>query len=35
MIRRGFLSTAERKELLPLARDGSAEHRITRRNLPV
>ena len=31
MIRRGFLSTAERKELLSLARDGSAEHRIARR----
>jgi transposase len=27
----GFLSTAERKELLSLARDGSAEHRIARR----
>ena len=31
MICRGFLSTAERKELLSLARDGSAEHRIARR----
>src|SRR5271169_462469 len=31
MTRRGFLSTAERKELLSLARDGSAEHRIARR----
>jgi transposase len=31
MIRRGFLSTAERKELLPVARDGSAAHRIARR----
>ena len=31
MIRRGFLNTAERKELLSLARDGSAEHRIARR----
>ena len=28
---RGFLNTAERKALLPLARDGSAEHRIARR----
>jgi transposase len=32
MIRRGFLSTAERKALLSLARDGSAEHRIARAN---
>ena len=31
MIRRNFLNTAERKELLSLARDGSAEHRIARR----
>ncbi len=31
MIRPGFLSTAERKELLSLARDGSAAHRIARR----
>ena len=31
IIPRGFLSTAERKELLSLARDGSAEHRIARR----
>jgi len=31
MICRGFLNTAERKELLSLARDGSAEHRIARR----
>jgi transposase len=31
MIRRGFLNTAERKALLSLARDGSAEHRIARR----
>jgi len=31
MIRRDFLNTAERKELLSLARDGSAEHRIARR----
>ena len=31
MIRRGFLNAAERKELLSLARDGSAEHRIARR----
>ena len=31
MIRRKFLSTAERKELLSLARDGSAAHRIARR----
>lgn len=31
MIRPGFLNTAERKELLSLARDGSAEHRIARR----
>src|SRR5271167_4324504 len=31
MTRRGFLSTAERKELLSLARDGSAEHRLARR----
>ncbi len=30
MIRGEFLSTAERKELLSLARDGSAEHRIAR-----
>ena len=31
MIRRNFLNAAERKELLALARDGSAEHRIARR----
>src|SRR5271166_7118680 len=31
MIRRNFLNTAERKQLLSLARDGSAEHRIARR----
>ncbi len=31
MIRRGFLNTAERKELLPVARNGSAAHRIARR----
>jgi transposase len=31
MIRRGFLSTAERKELISLARDGLAEHRLARR----
>jgi len=31
MIRREFLSATERKELLSLARDGSAEHRIARR----
>jgi transposase len=31
MIRRGFLSTAERKELLSLVRDGLAEHRVARR----
>ncbi len=31
MIRQGFLSTAERKELLSLARDGSAAHRFARR----
>jgi transposase len=31
LIRRGFLSTAERKELLSWARDGSAEHLIARR----
>ena len=31
MIRRGFLSAVERKELLSLARDGSAEHRLARR----
>jgi transposase len=31
MIRRSFLSTAERKELISLARDGSAEHRLARR----
>ena len=31
MICRGFLNTAERKELLSPARDGSAEHRIARR----
>ena len=31
MIRRDFLNTAERKELVSLARDGSAEHRIARR----
>ena len=31
MIRRGFLSAAERKELLSWARDGLAEHRLARR----
>jgi hypothetical protein len=31
MIRRGFLSAEERKELVWLARDGSAEHRVGRR----
>jgi transposase len=31
MIRRNFLNAAERKELLGLARDGSAEHRTARR----
>ena len=31
MIRRGFLSVEERKELVWLARDGSAEHRVGRR----
>lgn len=31
MIRRGFLSAAERKELLSLVRDGLAEHRVARR----
>ena len=31
MICRNFLNTVERKELLSLARDGSAEHRIARR----
>ncbi len=31
MIRQNFLNAAERKELLSLARDGSAEHRIARR----
>ena len=31
MICRGFLSTAERKELLSLARDGLAGHRLARR----
>jgi transposase len=31
MIRRDFLNTAERKELVSLARDGSEEHRIARR----
>jgi transposase len=31
MIRGGFLNTAERKELLPVARNGSAAHRIARR----
>ena len=31
MICRNFLNAAERKELLALARDGSAEHRIARR----
>ncbi len=31
MIRRGFLSSEERKELARLARDGSAEHRVGRR----
>ena len=30
MIRRGFLSVEERKELVWLARDGSAEHRVAR-----
>lgn len=31
MIRHGFLSAAERKKLVSLARDGSAEHRFARR----
>ena len=31
MIRRGFLNTEERKELVWLTRDGSAEHRVGRR----
>jgi transposase len=31
MFRRGFLSNAERQELLALARDGLAEHRLARR----
>ena len=31
MIRRGFLSAAEREELIALARDGSAAHRLARR----
>jgi transposase len=31
MIRRGFLSAAERKELVSLTRDGLAEHRLARR----
>lgn len=31
MIRRGFLSAAERKELVSLTRDGLAEHRVARR----
>jgi transposase len=31
MIRRGFLSTEERKKLISLARDGLAEHRVARR----
>ncbi len=31
MIRQGFLSAAERKELISLARDGLAEHRLARR----
>jgi transposase len=30
-IRPGFLSAQERKELVSLARDGSAEHRVARR----
>jgi len=30
MIRRGFLTPASRKELLELARDGSAAHRLAR-----
>jgi hypothetical protein len=32
MIRGGFLSSEERKELVRLARDGSAEHRVGRRS---
>jgi transposase len=31
MIRGGFLSASERKELVSLARDGLAEHRLARR----
>ncbi|MEJ2694200.1 MAG: helix-turn-helix domain-containing protein, partial [Candidatus Thiodiazotropha sp.] len=31
MIRHGFLSAVERKELVSLARDGSVEHRFARR----
>ncbi len=31
MIRAGFLSTEERKDLIALARDGLAEHRLSRR----
>ena len=31
MIRRGFLTPEDRKDLVELARDGSAEHRLGRR----